>query len=108
VTRTRWPRRLPPAPIEPPEWVRVFHPDDWRDLEDEAEWRRANRGLEEACPGRLQLDLDWRARVRWCQAVNDWYREHPGADRRFEDLLQRRRRRRQGGSGVDVDQVDAP
>jgi hypothetical protein len=97
VTRTRWPRRLPPAPIEPPAWVRVFVADDWRDLEDEANWRAACQGLD---PDRLQAGLDWRASVRWCQAVNDWYREHPGADRRFEELLGRRARRRTARGGA--------
>jgi hypothetical protein len=74
--------------------VRVFHPDDWRDLEDEAEWRRANRWMAEHNPERLQYGLDWRAEVRWCHAVNDWYNQHPEADHRLEDLRAKRERRR--------------
>lgn len=91
---TRWPRRLPAAAFEPPEWVRCFHPDDWRDLEDEASWTKANAWMAEHMPEQLQVGLDWRAEVRWCLAVRDWYNAHPEADHRLEDLRVRVARRR--------------
>lgn len=37
----------------------------------------------------------WHAHRRWVEASNAWYREHPEADYRLEELRARRERRRQ-------------
>ena len=86
---SRWPRRqLPAVREEPPEWVRVFHPEHWRDPAEDAHWRSVNPGLEEACPGRLQAGLDWRAKCRWNTARLKWFEEHPDAKHPLEELLE--------------------
>jgi hypothetical protein len=93
---TRWPRRLPPAPVEPPEWVRVFHPEAWAEPDDYE--LQMTAGLAEAgCHERLAICRRWHAERRWCAAMNAWYRQHPEADRRFEELLEQRTRRLASG-----------
>jgi hypothetical protein len=95
---TRWPRRLPPPRIEPPEWVRVFHREAWSEPD---EWERqmaGDRGLPEEF-------RRWHAERRWVEARNDWYRQHPEADHRLEDLLARRERRR-AGAGVEPEPAE--
>ena len=92
MTRTRWPRRLPPAPVEPPAWVRHFNLADWSEPDDYE--LQMTAGLAEAgCHGRLAEAQRWHAERRWCAAMNAWYCAHPEADHRFEELLERRRRR---------------
>jgi hypothetical protein len=78
--------------VEAPEWVRVFHPEDWRD--DEADAHFLAGCLEHGLVERYHAARDWHAENRHCQAVNAWYRAHPEADHRLEDLLERRARRR--------------
>jgi hypothetical protein len=90
---TRWPRRLPPPRIEPPEWVRVFHREAWSEPD---EWER-NMAGSGVLPEYMQ---EWHAHRRWVEATNAWYKQHPEADNRLEDLIARReQRRRQAASG---------
>jgi hypothetical protein len=83
---------LPPAPVEPPAWVRSFNLADWSEPDDyelQMTAGLAEHGLTE----RLAEAQRWHAERRWCAAMNAWYAAHPGADHRFEELLERRRRR---------------
>lgn len=90
----RLPRRMPGSPVEPPAWVRHFDPEAWRD--DEADAQMLAGLLEHGLVERYHAARDWHAEYRHCQAVNAWYRAHPEADHRLEDLLERRELRRGG------------
>lgn len=76
-------RRRPPAPVEPPAWVRVFDPDAWAEPDEQEQQMAGDRGL----PPEVRR---WHAERRWCAAVNGWYREHPEADRRAQELQEAR------------------
>lgn len=83
---SRWPRRLGPAPVEPPAWVRAFDRAAWSEPD---EWERQMAG-----GGALAEEFRaWHAHRRWVEARNEWYRQHPEADNRLEELGERRRRR---------------
>lgn len=82
---THWPRRLPPPRIEPPAWVRHFEREAW--AEPDA-WEEQMGG--DQLPEYMR---EWHAHRRWVEASNAWYKQHPEADNRLEDLLARRERR---------------
>jgi hypothetical protein len=88
---TRWPRRIPPPRVEPPEWVRVFHREDWSEPDD---WERQMAG------GHVLSEevRRWHAERRWVVARNEWYRQHPEADNRLEEIRARIARRRAAAS----------
>jgi len=84
---TRWPARRRDPPPEPLAWVRAFEPERWTEPDEQELLMAGDHGLPEDV-------RRWHAERRWNAAVNDWYRQHPGADHRLEDLIQRRRWRR--------------
>jgi hypothetical protein len=84
---TRWPPRTPPLRVEAPEWVRVFHREDWSEP-DEWEQRMGGDLLHEDA-------RRWHAERRWVEARNAWYKAHPEADYRLEERRERLARRRQ-------------
>jgi hypothetical protein len=67
----------------------VFDRDAWSEPD---EWERQLAGGH----GLPEEHLLWHARRRWIEAVNAWYKAHPEADRRLEELRLRRARRRAG------------
>jgi hypothetical protein len=82
----RMPRRMPDPRVTVPEWVRVFHLEDWQEPD---EWEQSMAG-----GGVLPEEFRrWHAERRWHQARNDWYREHPECDDRLEEMIARRRER---------------
>jgi hypothetical protein len=76
-------------PVEPPAWVRYFDRAAWSEPD---EWERQMAG-ERGLPEELRR---WHAERRWHAARNDWYRQHPEADNRLEEMIERRRRRQAG------------
>jgi hypothetical protein len=68
--------------------VRVFHPEDWAEPDDRE--RRMAGGASVPLPEEFR---EWHAYRRWVEASNAWYRQHPEADNRLDDLLDRRRQR---------------
>lgn len=93
---TRWPRRLPPAEwVEPPAWVRVCNPEDWRD--DQRDAMYLDGLLRYGLPEHWRNARDWHAANRWNKARLAWYDAHPEAKHPIEELLeefeQRHRRR---------------
>lgn len=91
---TRWPRRLPPAErVEPPAWVRVCNPEDWRDDQADAQYLAGllEHGLEE----RHRAARDWHAHNRWNKARLAWFDAHPEAKHPVEELLEQFERDRQ-------------
>jgi hypothetical protein len=87
---TRWPRRLPSAPIEPPSWVRVFDPAAWDEPDDQERLMATGSGFGDE-------HRRWHAERRWVTAVNEWYRQHPEADDRLEQRRERIARQRGAG-----------
>jgi hypothetical protein len=83
---TRWPTRKLPEPIEPPEWVRVFHPEAWAEPDEHERRMAGDRGLPEEY-------RRWHAERRWHAAKRAWCSEHPEYDW-LAELQQRRERRR--------------
>jgi hypothetical protein len=73
---------MPACRLEPPSWVRVFRLQEW-DEPDEQERSMAGGGR--FPPGEWH---DWHAQRRWHAAVNAWYKQHPEADHRLEELLE--------------------
>jgi hypothetical protein len=83
----RLPRQMPGPLPEPPAWVRVFERAAWSTPDD---WEQQMAG-----GGVLPEDMRaWHAQRRWVEARNEWYRQHPEADNRLEELRERRARRR--------------
>jgi hypothetical protein len=78
---SRWPRRLPPARVEPPAWVRSFDPAEWA-VPDE--WEESMSGARELPPESRR----WHAERRWHAARNAWLDRYPEADHRLEELLE--------------------
>ncbi len=84
----RLPRRVG-SRIEPPAWVRSFELERWEEP-DELE-----RRMVDGCGGSLPEEIHrWHAERRWHLARNDWYRAHPEADNRLEEMRSRIRARR--------------
>jgi hypothetical protein len=67
---TRWPPRLLPPSIEPPEWYRVFHEQTWAEP-DEQELRMGD------LPDGYRR---WHRERRWYAARRDWCLQHPEYD----------------------------
>lgn len=73
--------------VEPPAWVRVFDRADWSEPDAWESQMAGDRGLPDGF-------RRWHAERRWHEARNEWYREHPEADDRLEQLRARVARRR--------------
>jgi len=84
---TRWPRRLPPAPVEPPEWFRVFHEQAWAEPDEQ---ERSMGALPDSY-------RRWHRERRWHAARRAWMADHPEYD--FLEELRERRARRRAASG---------
>lgn len=83
---TRWPRRLPPAPVEPPAWFHTFDPAAWSEPD---EWELQMGGE------RLPPDIRrWYRERRWHAARREWILANPEYDW-LAELRERRERRRQ-------------
>jgi hypothetical protein len=79
-----------PKRIEPPEWYRVFHAEDWD--EPDAEELRMTAGLEF-----LGYLHDHHSRRRWHEAQHAYRQAHPLlAEQEFQDIIARRAKRRAG------------
>jgi hypothetical protein len=92
VSAWRLPRRMPDPRVQVPGWVRVFDAEAWRD--DQADAPYLAGLLEHGLDERYRSARDWHAANRHCQATNAWYRQHPEADHRLEDMRARLARRR--------------
>jgi hypothetical protein len=76
--------------------VRRFTPEGWAEPDDYE--LQMTAGLADHClTPRLAEARRWHAPRRWCEAMNAWSRAHPEADRRFEELLERRTQRLASG-----------
>ena len=96
MTRTRWPRRRPPAVwVEPPAWVRQCDPEQWRD--DQADAQLLAGLLENGLVERYHTARDWHAHNRWNRARLAWFDAHPEAKHPVEELLEEIARRRAAG-----------
>jgi hypothetical protein len=83
---TRWPHRLPAAPVEPPAWFRRFVLDDW-----------AEPGDDEQCwPGGVPMAAEEVAYRRWSDACREWAIEN---DVSIVDWLRERRAARRAARG---------
>ena len=97
-----WRPRVPPR-IEPPEWYRTYHPEDW-DEPDGHEWAMIEGCSEFRCwpDSPLSRWLDWpqflhdqHARRRWGEAQHRYRQAHPAfASQEFDDLIASARERR--------------
>jgi hypothetical protein len=67
----------------------VFDRDAWTEPDAWELLMAGNRGLPEEY-------RRWHAQRRWVEAANAWYRQHPEADYRLEELRAQRAQRRAG------------
>jgi hypothetical protein len=85
----RW-RGSAPQRIEPPEWYRNYHPEDW----DEPDGQELSmmRGSHGPWPGELH---DYHSQRRWEQARHRYRQEHPLlATQEIQEIIGRHKKRR--------------
>jgi hypothetical protein len=88
MTVARW-RAAVPARVEPPEWYRNYHPEDW-DAWD-AQEQAMTAGWSGPWPEWLH---DHHSRRRWAEAKYRYRRAHPLLqEQEFQELTARRRAR---------------
>jgi hypothetical protein len=67
-----------PLRIEYPEWVRNFHPEDWREPD---EFEKSMGNIPDDC-------RVIHARRRWGAARHEWFRRNPAAaEQRFDEIV---------------------
>jgi hypothetical protein len=96
-----WRKPSTPPRIEPPEWFRNYHPEDWDDPDGQEQamidgcthpWRPWPDAPEwPGAPGWPQFLHDIHARRRWGDAKHAYLRDHEDlAEQEFRDIQTRR------------------
>jgi hypothetical protein len=85
----KW-RGRAPAHIEPPEWYRVYHPEQWDEIDAQ------ERAMLGGWPGPPPADIhDCHSRRRWGEAKYAYRQAHPLlAEQEFQEILARAAKRR--------------
>jgi hypothetical protein len=91
----RWHGRAAPR-VEPPEWYRVYHPEQWGEPDAQEQAMMAGSDRWGPWPDELR---DYHARRRWEEAKYAYRREHPLlAEQEFAELFARVSKRRDSAS----------
>jgi hypothetical protein len=87
-----WRRRQEPPRIEPPEWYRTYHPEDWDEPDGQEQAMMDGSGAPAAMwPPELR---EIHARRRWGEAQHRYRQQHPAfASQEFDDLITSHRER---------------